>query len=128
MFTTSDAEGPLILVADDDQDVRDLVTVTLTNKGYRVITASAGDEALKLVFEQTPSLAILDLVMPGLYGYQIMRRLKENETTREMPVIVLTGRTDPKDIARGLEVGATDYIEKPFRPDDLVARVQAALG
>ena len=128
MSTTPDPGAPLILVADDDQDIRNLVTMALTQGGYRVIAASDGDEALKLVLEQKPSLAILDLVMPGQYGYSIMRRLKENEATRELPVIVLTGRTDPKDIARGLEVGAADYIEKPFQPDDLVARVQAALG
>ena len=126
--TKPDPDAPLILVADDDEDIRDLVAVTLSRQGYRVISASTGDEALKLALEQTPSLAILDLVMPGLYGYSVMRRLKENDATRELPVIVLTARTDPKDVARGLEVGATDYIEKPFRTDDLVARVQAALG
>jgi len=115
------------LVADDDEDIRDLVTVTLTRKGYRVISASTGDEALKLALEQTPALAILDLVMPGLYGYAVMRRMKENVATKDVPVIVLTARTDPKDVARGLEVGASDYVEKPFSPGDLLARVQAAL-
>lgn len=117
----------MILVADDDEDIRDLVTTTLSRQGYRIMSASTGDEALKLALEQTPSLAILDLVMPGLYGYSVMRRMKENDATKDVPVIVLTARTDPKDVARGLEVGAADYVEKPFHPEDLVARVQSAL-
>ena len=127
MSNKPDPDAPLILVADDDEDIRDLVTTTLSRQGYRIMSASTGDEALKLALEQTPSLAILDLVMPGLYGYSVMRRMKENDATKDVPVIVLTARTDPKDVARGLEVGAADYVEKPFHPEDLVARVQSAL-
>jgi DNA-binding response OmpR family regulator len=123
----SDCE-PLVLVADDDEDIRSLVTFRLERAGYRVVTASDGEHALSLALEHTPDLAVLDVMMPRLDGYELTRRLRQHEATKSMPVILLTARAQEADVERGFEVGADDYIRKPFSPQELRARVQAILG
>jgi DNA-binding response OmpR family regulator len=119
---------PLVLVADDDEDIRSLVTFRLERAGYRVVTASDGEHALSLALEHTPDLAVLDVMMPRLDGYELTRRLRQHEATKSMPVILLTARAQEADVERGFEVGADDYIRKPFSPQELRARVQAILG
>jgi len=119
---------PLVLVADDDEDIRSLVTFRLERAGYRVVTASDGEQALSLALEHSPALAVLDVMMPRLDGYELTRRLREHEATRSMPVILLTARAQEADVERGFEAGADDYIRKPFSPQELRARVQAILG
>jgi DNA-binding response OmpR family regulator len=119
---------PTILVADDEEDVRELVTYRLTRSGYRVIGAGDGQEALELATERTPDLMVLDVMMPKLDGYELTRRVRAEASLRSIPVILLTARSQETDVDRGFEVGADDYLKKPFNPDELVARVRAVLG
>jgi DNA-binding response OmpR family regulator len=117
----------LVLVADDDRDILSLVTVRLERSGYRVLEASDGAEALELAREQAPDLAVLDLMMPRLTGLEVTRALREDERTREVPVILLTARVQEADVQTCLEAGATAYVKKPFSPQELSDRVDALL-
>ena len=119
---------PLVLVADDDQDILMLVSFRLERAGYDVIQAHDGEEAVRLAFERAPDLAVLDVMMPKLDGYEATRQLRDRETTSKLPVILLTARVQEVDVARGLEAGADDYVTKPFSPQELGERVDAALG
>jgi DNA-binding response OmpR family regulator len=119
---------PLILIADDDEDIRELVVFRLERSGYDVMAASDGEDAFSLALDRTPDLAVLDVMMPKVDGYELTRRLRNNEATSRMPVILLTARAQEEDIARGFEAGADDYIRKPFSPQELRARVQTLLG
>jgi DNA-binding response OmpR family regulator len=119
---------PTILVADDEEDLRELVTYRLSRSGYNVIGAEDGQKALELAAERTPDLMVLDVMMPKLDGYELTRRVRAEEALRSIPVILLTARSQESDIDRGFEVGADDYLRKPFNPDELVARVRAVLG
>ena len=119
---------PLVLVADDDPDILALVTFRLERAGYDVVAANDGEQALQLALAQPPDLAVLDVMMPKLDGYEVTTRLRQNERTRRMPIVLLTARVQEADIARGFEVGADDYVKKPFSPQELGARVQAILG
>jgi DNA-binding response OmpR family regulator len=125
---TGTDEKPTILVADDEEDVRELVTYRLTRSGYRVIGAGDGMEAFELATERTPDLMVLDVMMPKLDGYELTRRVRAEAALRSIPVILLTARSQETDVDRGFEVGADDYLRKPFNPDELVARVRAVLG
>jgi two-component system phosphate regulon response regulator PhoB len=119
---------PTILVADDEEDVRELVAYRLTRSGYEVIDAADGEEAFRLASERPPDLMVLDVMMPRLDGYELTRRVRAEESLRAVPVILLTARSQETDVGRGFEVGADDYLKKPFNPDELVARVRAVLG
>jgi DNA-binding response OmpR family regulator len=123
----SDAK-PTILVADDEEDVRELVAYRLSRSGYDVIDAVDGEEAFRLATEHVPDLMVLDVMMPRLDGYELTRRVRAEESLRSVPVILLTARSQETDVSRGFEVGADDYLRKPFNPDELVARVRAVLG
>jgi two-component system alkaline phosphatase synthesis response regulator PhoP len=122
------AGKPRILVADDEEDVRELVTYRLTRSGYDVIDAADGEEAFRLASEHVPDLMVLDVMMPRLDGYELTKRVRAEESLRSVPVILLTARSQETDVGRGFEVGADDYLKKPFNPDELVARVRAVLG
>ena len=124
----SDNGQPLVLVADDNGVVRDLIVFRLERSGYRVVAASDGQEALRIAREEVPDLAILDVMMPNLTGVEVTQRLRADDATSQIPVILLTARVQEVDIARGFEAGADDYIRKPFNPQELRARVQAILG
>jgi len=125
----TDADStPTILVADDEEDLRELVTYRLSRSGYQVIGAGDGQEALELATERTPDLMVLDVMMPKLDGYELTRRVRAEAALQSIPVILLTARSQESDIDRGFEVGADDYLKKPFNPDELVARVRAVLG
>ena len=117
-----------ILVADDDPDIQSLVVLRLERSGYRVIRASDGAEALELALAEHPDLAVLDIMMPKLDGCEVTRSLRSNPETANMPVILLTARVQDGDVSRGLEAGATDYVKKPFSPQELGARVASLLG
>ena len=121
-------DGQVILVADDDDDIRALVVYRLSRAGYEVVEARDGEEALALALERVPALAVLDVMMPKLDGYELTRRLRANEATSRIPVILLTARSQEQDVRQGFEAGADDYIRKPFSPDELRARVQVVLG
>ena len=114
----------LVLVADDEPRITKLVAATLREEEYRVITADTGAEAIRIAEELRPDLALLDLVLPDLDGIEVMRQLRES---RPIPIILLTGVSSATDKARGLDLGADDYIAKPFHPDELAARVRAVL-
>lgn len=115
---------PLVLVADDEQRITKLVSMALRDEGFRVVTASGGEEALAKAEEFRPDIVLLDLVMPDLDGIEVMRLIREH---RSVPVILLTGKGSASDKAKGLDLGADDYIVKPFHLDELTARVRAVL-
>jgi len=121
-------DNPLVLVADDDPDILDLVRYRLERSGYAVATAADGDEAVRLASELAPALAVLDVMMPGLTGFEVTRRLRQRAETSRIPVILLTARAQEADVQEGFEAGADDYLRKPFSPRELSARVQAVLG
>jgi len=123
-----EASSPLVLVAEDDEDIRSLVAFRLERAGYRVVAAADGRRAYEVAVAQLPDLAVLDVMMPRLDGYELMRRLRADERTSRLPIILLTARAQESDVQRGLEAGADDYIRKPFSPQEVMARVQAILG
>jgi DNA-binding response OmpR family regulator len=117
-----------ILVADDDPDIQSLVVLRLERSGYRVLRASDGQQALELALREHPDLAVLDITMPKLDGLEVTRNLRAHCETSEMPVILLSARVQEDDVATGLEAGATDYMRKPFSPQELGSRVASLLG
>jgi DNA-binding response OmpR family regulator len=119
---------PLVLVADDDPDILALVRFRLERDGYEVLSAPDGEAALDLALARTPDLALLDVMMPRLDGYEVTRRLRQHGPTTTIPIILLTARVQEPDVELGIEAGADDYVTKPFSPQALGARVQAALG
>jgi DNA-binding response OmpR family regulator len=121
-------EQPLILAADDDEDILGLVSFRLERAGYTVIVARDGEEALELAVKERPDLAVLDVMMPKLDGFEVTRRLRAEEATNRMPIILLTAKAQDADVQQGFDAGADDYIRKPFSPDELRVRVQAILG
>jgi DNA-binding response OmpR family regulator len=120
-------EAPLVLVADDEEDIRALVAFRLERAGYDVITAADGEEALTLATNRLPDLIVLDMMMPKANGLEVTRSLRGHDTTKEIPVILLTARAQEADVASGFEAGVDDYVKKPFSPKDLQLRVQALL-
>ena len=119
---------PVVLVADDDPDILALVRFRLERDGYEVLSAPDGETALDLALDRTPDLAVLDVMMPRLDGYEVTRRLREHGPTTGIPIILLTARVQEPDLERGFEAGADDYVTKPFSPQALGERIQAALG
>ena len=128
MSTEPPETRSVVLVADDDRDILDLLAFRLGRAGYEVVSASDGEEALRLAVDRKPDLAVLDVMMPKLDGYEVTRRMRADESTKRIPVILLTARVQEHDVARGFEVGADDYMKKPFSPAELRARVQAIIG
>ena len=116
-----------ILVADDDADILELVSFRLEQAGHATVRARDGAEALELLRRHRPSLCVLDVLMPRLNGFEVLRALREDEDLRSIPVIMLTASVQDRDVARGFEVGADDYMRKPFNPRELQARVEALL-
>ena len=127
-MSATEGDRPVVLVADDDDDIRDLVAFRLDRAGYEVLRAGDGQEALDLARKHKPDLAVLDVMMPKLTGYDVTRELRADAATSRIPVILLTARVQEADVARGFEAGADDYVKKPFSPQELKARVQAVLG
>ena len=127
-MSASAGDQPVILAADDDEDILQLVAFRLGRSGYRVLEAHDGEEALALATEHEPDLAVLDVGMPKLDGFEVVRRLRAQESTRAMPIIMLTARAQDTDVEEGFDAGANDYLRKPFSPQELKARVQAMLA
>ncbi|HEX8851372.1 MAG TPA: response regulator transcription factor [Gemmatimonadaceae bacterium] len=119
--------GERVLVVDDEPDICALVAYHLAKAGYRVSTAANGNDALASAREEEPALIVLDLMLPGLSGYEVLERLRGEANTRDVPVLMLTARRDEEDRIRGLSLGADDYLTKPFSPQELVLRVAAIL-
>jgi two-component system phosphate regulon response regulator PhoB len=116
-----------ILVVEDEADIRDVIAYNLRREGYHVTEAVDGHAALKSVVHERPDLVVLDVMLPGLDGLEVCRTMRAERATRAIPVIMLTARDAEQDIVDGLGMGADDYMTKPFRPRELVARVQARL-
>jgi DNA-binding response OmpR family regulator len=113
---------PLVLVADDDPDILELVSLTLERDGYEVAQARNGEDALRIASERTLHLAVLDLMMPGMDGYEVTRRLRKADPARDVPILVLSAFAEDKQAAPALAAGADAYIRKPFSPRELLAR------
>jgi len=116
-----------ILVAEDDRDIADLIAHYLHKQGWDAHLVCAGDEALAYTKRQPVDLVILDLMLPGLSGLEVCRALRGDKSTEAIPIIMVTARTDEKDRILGLDIGADDYLAKPFSPNELVARVRALM-
>jgi two-component system, OmpR family, alkaline phosphatase synthesis response regulator PhoP len=114
-----------ILVVDDEEDILELVRYNLVKEGYRVVCVASGEQALKAAKEGSPDLILLDLMLPGLDGLDVCRRLKSDPLTNTIPIIMLTAKGEEADIVTGLELGADDYVTKPFSPRVLLARLKA---
>ena len=119
--------GELILVADDDEDILNLLRLRLEHAGYDVVTATSGDEAVRIAAERRPGLCVFDVQMPGMTGYEVTERLRADESTSDVPIILLTASVQERDMARGYEVGADDYMRKPFNPRELQERIEKLL-
>ncbi len=119
--------GERILVVDDERDILELIRFNLEREGFTVFTVDTGEAALSQTNRIRPDLVVLDLMLPGVDGTEVCRRLRHDEATQAIPVLMLTARTEDSDIVTGLEVGADDYVTKPFSPRVLVARIRAIL-
>ena len=116
-----------IFVVEDEEDILDLIRHHLTKEGFAVATATNGLEAVKAIQRKPPDLILLDLMLPGLDGLEVCRQLKKDPKTAGVPILMVTAMDEERDVVTGLELGADDYIVKPFRMKELIARVRAAL-
>ncbi len=116
-----------ILVVEDEEDIRELVRYNLERAGYHCVCVESGTEALELFPKELPALVLLDLMLPGIDGFEVCATLKNDPCSAKTPIVMLTARDSERDIVRGLELGADDYVTKPFSPKVLVARVGAVL-
>jgi two-component system alkaline phosphatase synthesis response regulator PhoP len=116
-----------VLIVEDEDDIRELVSYNLTKAGYWVTGVPTGEQALASIEADRPELILLDLMLPGIDGVSVCQRLKKDPQTASIPVIMLTARGEESDVVRGLNLGADDYVTKPFSPRVLIARVQAVL-
>ena len=121
------AAAKKILIVEDERDILQLVKLYLEKEGYRVSTAATGPDGLKAVRSEHPDLLVLDLMLPGMDGLEICKRLRADQQTAMLPIIMLTAKAEESDTVIGLELGADDYVTKPFSPKALVARVKALL-
>ena len=118
---------PVVLVADDDPEILLLISLTLERDGYEVVTAKNGLEAYDRALERTPHLILLDLMMPGLDGREVTRRLRTEKATRNVPIMIVTAFAEESQALDALEAGADAYMKKPFSPRDLLARTASLL-
>lgn len=118
---------PLILCVEDEEDIQELVVYNLVKSGFDVMCADSGEEAIEKLGSSRPSLVILDLMLPGMNGLDVCKTMKRIETLEDIPIIMLTAKGEEVDIITGLDLGASDYVTKPFSPKVLVARVKAVL-
>lgn len=116
-----------VLVVEDEPDVLQLIRVNLVKEGYEVVPAINGVEALKRAKDSNPDIVLLDIMLPEFDGWDVCRRLKQEAATHAIPIIIVTGRAEEKDKVLGLELGADDYVTKPFSPRELIARIRAVL-
>jgi len=120
-------EKTTILVVDDEEDIVELVQLNLAREGFQTLACTTGEEALEIAESRLPDLIILDVMLPGIDGMEVCRRLKANPDTRQIPVLMLTAKVEEADVVAGLELGAGDYVTKPFSGKVLAARVRRLL-
>ncbi len=116
-----------ILVIEDEHDIRELISYNLESEGYDIIKAATGTEGVELARKKLPDLVLLDIMLPDIDGLEVCRKLKRDDSTKDIPIIMLTAKSEDSDVISGLELGAEDYITKPFSPRVLVARLRAVL-
>ncbi|MCD6160944.1 MAG: response regulator transcription factor [candidate division Zixibacteria bacterium] len=121
------ARNVKILVVEDDRDIVELIEYNLRKEGYHVITAMSGEDGLEMAKSEKPDMALLDLMLPGIDGLEICKLLKANPATADIQIIIVSAKGEEADIVIGLELGADDYITKPFSPKILIARIRACL-
>jgi DNA-binding response OmpR family regulator len=122
------AEPAKILVIDDEVDVLEVLRLVLSRSGYQVAASVSGIEGLAHAQSERPDLVLLDIMMQRMDGWEVLRALKSDETTRDIPVVILSARVEPKDKIRGLQEGAVDYVTKPFAVREILEKVAAILG
>ena len=116
-----------ILIVDDEEDIRELLQFNLVKEGYDVILADTGERSLELAKNKNPQLIVLDLMLPGIDGLSVCKKLKSEPKTASIPIVMLTAKGEESDIVTGLEIGADDYVTKPFSPKVLIARIRKLL-
>ena len=116
------------LIVEDDPEARKVLSLILKLDGYEILTASGGAEAVQAMMTVIPDLVLLDVMMPGMDGYQVCGWVRSNPVTAAVPVVMLSGKADPESVARGLEVGADEYLSKPISPGKLTARLRGVLA
>lgn len=121
------SSGQQILIVDDERAIRDMVCMALSQEGFSCLEASDAHKAEALINKESPQLILLDWMMPGLSGVDFARKLRRQAETRDLPIIMLTAKTEEDNVIRGLESGADDYLTKPFSPRELIARIRALL-
>ena len=117
-----------ILIAEDERDIRELITFTLKYAGHEVFPTSNGEEAYQMATQIMPDLIVLDVRMPRMTGYEVCEQIKSNRNTRDIPVVFLSAKGQESEVQMGIEVGADEYILKPFSPEQLVERVKSILA
>ncbi|OGR00857.1 MAG: DNA-binding response regulator [Deltaproteobacteria bacterium RIFOXYD12_FULL_55_16] len=116
-----------ILVVEDDENIQQLVGYNLAKAGFHVLYADNGEQALSVIKREKPELIVLDLMLPGLSGFEVCKLVRKDPKTRNLPIVMLTAKSEENDMAMGLDLGADDYITKPFSPKVLISRIKAAL-
>ena len=116
------------LIVEDDPEARKVLSLILKLDGYEISTASGGAEAVQAMMKMTPDLVLLDVMMPDMDGYQVCGWVRSNPATAAVPVVMLSGKADPESVARGLEVGADEYLSKPISPSKLTAQLRGVLA
>lgn len=116
-----------IMIVEDEEDIQELIQYNLLKNGFNATVHSSGEEALGYISETLPDLILLDLMLPGIDGLEVCRRLKKDEETDKLPIIMITARGEEEDIVKGFEYGADDYVTKPFSPKILISRIKAVL-
>lgn len=127
MINETQRERPLVLLAEDDDDIRGLLTVQMKLEGYEVVSVADGREALRLARERRPDLAVLDVLMPGMRGSEVVEEIRDDPNVNGMAIMLLTALGKESDVLLGFESGADDYVAKPFSPAEVRARVRALL-
>ncbi len=120
-------DGGKIIIIEDEVDILEVIEHNLSREGYEVHTATDGGEGLRLVKKEMPGLVLLDIMLPGLDGIEVCRKLKEDDATRHIPIIMVSAKGEESDVVLGLGLGADDYVTKPFSPRELTGRVRAVL-
>lgn len=124
---SQNSTGPRVVTIEDEPDIQTIIEYNLTREGFDVQCANNGEQGVTLVQRERPDLVLLDLLLPGLDGLEVCRRLKLEPATREIPIIMVTAKGDESDVVIGLGMGADDYLSKPFSPKELIARIRAVL-
>lgn len=124
----SEQEVRTVLVVEDEGDVAEVLSHSLRREGFRVLTASEAAEGLTLALSERPDIVLLDVMMPGITGWEMLERMREDDATRRIPVVMVTVLEEPRFVEKAAEYGAAGYIQKPFRPEEVLRTIRSVLG